>query len=480
MQNIGDNNVEIPSTFEGLKLEHLMDDLLVMVMQYLDVEDVFTCRLVSKRLESLALLPGVWRHRRLEAKDPWACPVLRLAPCLAKLVVHFPSTKRCHWLSASARCSVSELELTVDGDPADVALTIRSQAALGRLRRLCVYVKDGVQEKEAAALLVAVASTHSLERLRVQFLPKCGIPMSCFLRHALPSPSLKFFQCSLGANTDAFYNFILSRHAATLEEVLLEPCVYEAALTTASWSERRWTLLASITHLRYLRCPLFPGLEALAKCDSLSKVYLHLSPGSDARLESAVKFLRCTEKLRDLTLDYRTKDDSTLIAATSAATLVLVLSSSARSRATIESLTILGVQSTLPLPGALLEMLITALPRLPALRHLEVDRKAADLLRSITPATAPALRSLRVFIQEPSCRHSWVHRDPLLALLTTNPLLQLCVPLRDGGKLYCRGDSPCAVCALGCHRRLREERANLVKGKRKYFSWVLLPRDAHD
>lgn len=102
-------------------MEHLPDDVLAMVMQYVGVEDLLACRLVSKRIGGLALHPDAWRRRRLgfsSAADfdtnfddnRCLCPVLRLAPCVAVLARYLTHRQLiCRPEDTSMRCAAEEV-----------------------------------------------------------------------------------------------------------------------------------------------------------------------------------------------------------------------------------------------------------------------------------------------------------------------------------------------------------------------------------
>ncbi|XP_052127022.1 uncharacterized protein LOC113210611 [Frankliniella occidentalis] len=125
-------------------MDQLLDDVLVLVMTRLSVEDVFTCRLVCKRLAALALHPDVWRNRvfknlRMGRGKCLLCPVLRLAPSLRTLALRMCSYDTTPHRSREITCGVRKLRLSVD--PAGVELAvyfIRRFAALGRLRVICL------------------------------------------------------------------------------------------------------------------------------------------------------------------------------------------------------------------------------------------------------------------------------------------------------------------------------------------------------
>ncbi|XP_052126693.1 uncharacterized protein LOC113205841 isoform X3 [Frankliniella occidentalis] len=125
--------------------------------------------------------------------------------------------------------------------------------------------------------------------------------------------------------------------------------------------------------------------------------------------------------------------------------LVEALISSERSH--LERLALLEVKVVRPL--------LLALPSLPALRHLDLDAVEPNdvLLKSITPATAPALTLLEVVLLGFGlCPHAWLHRDAVKATLTANPKLHI--------QLWCNSDDKCVpqdceTCVVGCHQEVQ-------------------------
>ncbi|XP_026279857.1 uncharacterized protein LOC113207486 [Frankliniella occidentalis] len=419
-------------------MEQLPDDVLVMTLKYVAVNDVFTCRLVCKRLCSLALHRDVWRHRAIQDDDRCAGAVLRLAPCLDTLRV---TGDRSRLAAATTRCAVARLELTWshphsfrDAERAEYALIVRNQESLGRLRILVLRILDfgeqfGPFKQTSDILYRTVASCSGLKSLVVVFRPtKTTHPIV----YGLPSSSLTYFSCAVDDHSASFVNTILAGHAATLEGVRIDTDSDLRQTTTAN-------LLAAMPRLRSLQCDgLFCGLEVVAECKTLREVDIYLqrrTPTGDGNV--VAKFLRRASQLRRVRLDNIMKTVAeqwpVLVEAFEA------LASSGRSQ--LERLALSGFQELRPL--------IRALPSLPTLRHLGVGRDPDDvLLKSITPFTAPALKLLEITVAWDKCPHDWIHRDAVKAALTANPLLHI--------KLSCnavhRSVPPkCETCEEACH-----------------------------
>ncbi|XP_052125717.1 uncharacterized protein LOC113211805 isoform X2 [Frankliniella occidentalis] len=499
-------------------MELLPDDLLLKVMQYLDVPDLFACRLVCKRLGALAFDRDAWRHRKLETSFhdglfPWVaglhaprapampcvCPVLRLAPCLRELGLDLPP-QRCRLAYTSTRCAVEELRLSICmGHRPDsssgvssayqAAAVLSRQESLGRLRRLRFDLNPGT---DAPAFIATMASTPGLEELRVLEIcaPDWSNPvMGCTVLES----SLRLFQYTL-SNTvsEQFANFILSGHAATLEVVDLGKSPSEVTFKSTA------SLLAGVLNLRELTCCTIPGLEVLADCETLRVLNLvvgtkrqHKSAGA-----SAAKLLRGAKHLREVELQYKplaSKDSNVGV------DLVMALAQG-KSCGRVEKLSIVntldededdydfdldGVEKPLPQ----LKALICALPSLSGMRHLRIvaDMNPEKLLSAISPATAPSLEIVELPLPRLACAHAFIHGSEVKTVLAANPLLhiKLCNPI-----CYCK-QKECQPCKTPkCHKQLRDveygstlvlfshdpsDKCSRAHSPTKYNLWIHIP-----
>ncbi|XP_026291546.1 uncharacterized protein LOC113216059 [Frankliniella occidentalis] len=411
-----------------LTLEQLPDDVIVMVLQHLPVEDVLDCRLVCKRLCGLSLQRDVWRHLSLKDDNPHAGAVLHLAPCLDKLTV----TGRVPTLAVTTTsCAVSNLELE-DGeafDDAKYALAVLNQESLGRLKRLVLGIVSPKEMIKADLLFRTVAACAGLDSLSVFYEPPSTTHP---IVRGPPASSLTMFRCVVGGNSASFVNAILAGHAATLEEVEIDNADSDLKNTTLA------DLLAAMPRLHSLRCDsTLSGLEKVAECKTLTDVNIYLWRFR-GDLDRVAEFLRRANQLRRVHLQNSTVDSIGKYCTV----LVEALVSSRRSL--VERLALDAFDDVRPL--------LRALPSLPALRHLDLDGAEPDdeLLMSITPVTAPALRLLEIaLVGAGRCPHAWMHGAAVKATLTANPLLHI--------QLWCNAGhwyapQECEVCPEYCHR----------------------------
>ncbi|XP_052128021.1 uncharacterized protein LOC127750409 [Frankliniella occidentalis] len=414
-----------------LTLEQLPDDVLVLAMQFVSVEDVLSWRLVCKRLCDLALHRDVWRHRSLRDDEPCADAVLHLAPCLDKLKVTGPDPSLA---VTTTRCAVACLDLRKAGygpfNAAEYALAVRNQEHLGRLRRLVLGVEmNPLEEPTADVLFWTVASCSGLDRLEVLYAPPI---INQPVVHGPPSSSLKVFKCVACIETVSLVNTVLAGHAATLEEV-------EIYTDLDLWETTTADLLAAMPRLRSLRCDCsIGGLEKVAECKTLRDLDICLN-GCTGDVDNAAKLLRRANQLRHVLLDNAAWDDPIV-----ESWPVLAEALAWSGRFPLERLALKGFEEV-----ELLGPLIRALPSLPALRFLYLDTEPVDeLLKSISPAMAPALRLLRFPIRREKCPHAWIHRTALKTTLLANPLLHI----QLWGNIFHSRSQDCAMCVGDCDR----------------------------
>ncbi|XP_052128557.1 uncharacterized protein LOC127750576 [Frankliniella occidentalis] len=396
------------ATTSLVTLEQLPDDMIAKVMQHVAVRDVLACRRVSKRFCSVALHWDIWRHRTLSDDEPCAGAVLRLAPCLKTLIV----TGRVPTLAATTTgCAVAKLVLRSWSDQpvafnaAEYALAVRNQESLGRLRILALVLRYP-EKTEADVLYRTVAACSGLESLSVVIEPPLQTTQP--IVRGPPSSSLTYFRCDVTENSASFVNTILAGHAATLETVEIP----NSKLRRGTTAE----LIAAMPRLRRLQCDnRLVGLQAVGECKALRELHIHLHRDVGGASDRAAHVLLRVKQLQRVHLEsYATniaEEQSTVLA-----DALKALASSGQSRVDRLALEVLGD----------IQPLLRSLPSLPALRHLSVDVDPNDrLLKSITPATAPALRLLEIVAESGKCPHAWMHGAAVKAALKMNPLLHI-------------------------------------------------------
>ncbi|XP_052131856.1 uncharacterized protein LOC127751808 [Frankliniella occidentalis] len=442
-------------------MEHLPDDVLLMVMQFVDVPDLLACRLVCKRLGGLALHPDAWRHRHLSSGGG-VRQALRLAPCLRRIdvCVSTRSTTEMQCLFVATKCAVPELRIKLCPLFANavgvVALAIRNQEALGRLRRLLLvyattttvanqlnYVEAGPPPGPIRLLFATLASTSGLEWLR---LPggSYTVPIAVSLHRATQS-SPKVFSCMHVQETEPFVAFVLAAHAATLEEVELG--VGEDGVDMHATTAGR-LLAGGAPNLRALSCGLMPGLASVAaSAPSLRSVTLYVTPGTQDHVGEAETLLRSAEHLRTVTLHYKVPTGAAAVGHSLVAALTgRNWPSRVQSLSVIDEVQTCRSGRDADYPHV--QSLRAVLPSLPDLRHLKLNAVLDALARAVTPASAPALRTLTLLPvpgRRKVCGHAFLHDGAVRALVKNNPELELRIL---APRYYCRN---CQKCSLGCH-----------------------------
>ncbi|XP_052130565.1 uncharacterized protein LOC127751295 [Frankliniella occidentalis] len=394
-------------------MDLLPDDVILEVLQYLDVRDLLAFRRVCKRLGALVLAGRVWRHRELRLdgrppngslRVPPASPrergplhLLRVAPCLDHL--HICAAAGTLRALTTTKCAVASLTLEnnhLSFNAQVYAEVVGHQGALGRLRR--VHLIFSRSADVCGVLLDALTTLPRLESLTCSM----GCPSTRASTALVPrpsAPSLRKFSWPLTRGTEPFVQAVLAGHSATLEDV-------ELRLSYSGWTS--WTddtvapLLAALPKLHSLRLnyPNLPGLPAVAACRALRKLCVDSIMD---KYSTVVELLRRAKQLRDVRLQL---DWSGL-----GCEVLEALASPALERLELQS----GGNTEAP-------PLLRALTTLPALRHLVLRigdyftssltaAAARDLLQGITPATAPALRTLELKMGREPCPHAWVHED---------------------------------------------------------------------
>ncbi|XP_026288432.1 uncharacterized protein LOC113213540 [Frankliniella occidentalis] len=422
-------------------LELLSDVVLLMVLEHLRQDDLLACRLVSKRLGRLVLRHRVWRHRHLYLDDYRAGAVLRLAPILKSVTAAAHRTLPL----ITSTCAIKGLELRDEVghivNASNLALVIRVQESLGRLRHLVISFLNLVTGADALMRTLAVVS--DLESLRIV---GCVPSTTHRVVQASPSPSLKVFRCELTKDSESFVNTVLGAHAETLEDVGLCSGGY-FGVGYSGESDTTARLLATMPRLQKLECEALPGLQAVAVCAALHHVTVNVPSFKQRTIEWAAELLRAGP-MRSVCLNYDVFNYEV------GSKLIEALGE--RGGSPLEFLAIIKVPQVGPL--------LRALPSLPALRELQLletpQDDADELLRGLTPQVAPALRILGLTAsgiiisgltatarRRVECAHEWLHGDGVKAAVVNNPLLH--TELRNTSAC---GD--CEACMQGCHQEV--------------------------
>lgn len=446
-------------------MEHLPDDVLVAVMQYLGVQDLFACRLTCKRLAGLVLHRDVWRVKDISDSEGCVCPVLHLAPCLRKLSVCFPKT-RCRDAYTSTRCGVAELLISFrkKSGAMHAAAVICRQEALGRLKVISVSLHQ--ETANESVLLGTLASTSGLVALIVSSI---SLPTTAqaMMGITVSSPSLQGFAFDLQRNSEHFVNFILAGHASTLESVALTCSAGVAGLTSTA------PLLASLPNLRVLQSWHLIGMGAVAACEKLNELRIFVSSRreDEPAVEGAADLLRRAKHLKKVQLSYfppaRSAEDNGVA-------LVSVLAAG-RSRSHLESLCIENSllssnEHHFPQREALLHALpsLSALVRLKVLAVVDPD----ELLLAIRPNMVPALKDIGVRLPREKCAHAWIHGHTARAVLKVNPSIHVEL---DALTPVCSLQT-CQACVLGCHEVMKSRNPD----KYKLTSFTVFSHDPMD
>ncbi|XP_052121774.1 uncharacterized protein LOC113204630 isoform X2 [Frankliniella occidentalis] len=430
--------------------------------------------------------PTVWREKRLgrEENKKLACQVLRLAPCLDWMLVwhtQFMDPSDCCDHLYTTDCALRSMELhCYTSFAAQAALLIQRQAFLGRLRRLQIKLITR-ETAEDSILFRTMALTPGLESLAITAhhgvdsgVPRFRrYPLSVHVPSSIKSVSFRF------SGRESFVNFVLSKHAASLE----------TALFSESASDSTLQLLAGLSRLRELTCRIQPGLQVLAASETLQALTMLVERETEEATDpaDAVKLVRrAPRQLREFSLRWRYVSSSPHDHSADVAVELLRAAASGAARSRLERLSA-EFERCRECPHRstsmeqekreLFDALLAALPALPALRELRVHAIGSyeRLLRGLGAAAAPALRCLSVR----ACAHALLHDDDaalLAALLTARPSLHVRASCNHVGFEDKLPWSPtcgrCDACKLDCHPELRERGGVLLYPWRMEHSGV--------
>ncbi|XP_026274026.1 uncharacterized protein LOC113203507 [Frankliniella occidentalis] len=470
-------------------MDELRSDLLALVVSYLSLKDALACRLVCKRLAGLGQhYPEVWERRALSVEDgPTACPLLRLAPCARVLSTAVPATApRCHHgdLRTTA-CAARELSISMKRvrteDAAEAVQIIKRQEALGRLRavRLHFDVDDGASATEdaVASLFGTLSSTPGLEGVALSGnMGDLRMSRVTGVRGSI-KPSLKSFACHLAPGMLPFFKCMLAGHASTLEAVHFDTSSACSAAPAGSVAR----LLAGLPRLRKLSCPLVPGLDKLAECESLREVKLTVTRDGADNADNAAGAAQLigAEQLRSVHLCFLhggASSDDEYEDVDSDDSDIFGLFDEEPGEEVARNLTMGLVMGDSKVEELFLEIegeslqsvpvqLMLGLRYLPTLRRLRIKMcmfSVDEVLRGIFIFKLPSLQSLQIVLQDGiddgsssrCCFHWFLHHDTVKKVLLKNPWLH--VELQNA--IFCKdvvSEETCEYCEpLVCHQEL--------------------------
>ncbi|XP_034240658.1 uncharacterized protein LOC117644950 [Thrips palmi] len=408
------------------QLLSLPDDALLAVLAFLPSRELFSLRVLCRRLRDMCLHPDLWRRRALrdveyldgndyEQEVGLLRAVLRLVPCIGRLAGCVEDFAFMVSMVPTTSCVIAELAFTIYENEALATKILHTVHSLGGLKTLDVYLNLDLSTA-CTEVLNTICSLQGLRELKICFGDSETLLLGpCLGLEVEPSlTKLRYFEMissqRSGGGSDPFLISFLETHAATLEEVDLPGFIDEVVCS----------LLGKLPKLRSLACSPDPvALDFVRQSSQLRSVLFYTSELSSAALQALTE---------------------------------------SRSASLLEAV---GVSSLGFDPD--LMALAGCLPRFPVLRELSL--KAAptvDFLRALTPTSAPRLTKLSLRCDK-KCLQAWLHDIPIQDLLQRNPRLHLQVWKSYGcsEEYACRSSTRCD-CSF-CEKEKS-------RGRRSWFS----------
>ncbi|KAK3931854.1 S-phase kinase-associated protein 2 [Frankliniella fusca] len=400
---------------EEVNLDALPNELLLCIFEYLSEEELLRVRVVCRRWRDVALSDALWRSRELVLGmgrhfSPCWRLILARAPCVGKV-----------WFSArwalnrfdidDLQCAILKLDLRDieelgSEDMKRLSAMVSRQAILDGLRGLRLHVSPQDTTQDFTEMFKAIGKC-AVERLMVRLwdngLLRCS-PEALVPR--CPGTLKKLSYVAAGVWPDPWLQSLLQHHATSLEKVRL----FNPSLRFPC------SLLAECSNLRLLDCPLLPGMDSLLHCRQLKELRLEIgrNPGNklsfcsrstedgslsfSTLLQGAVLFSRAATHLQILRIGVLTDADPDAAMWSVRALRDIVAAIASSGQALLGTLSISSPRD--PQGGtAWLGDVLDLLPGLPHLEYLELftsDLPPASVLRALTPASAPALRAMRL------------------------------------------------------------------------------------
>lgn len=430
---------------------------MLAVLAYLTPRELFSCRLVCRRLRDLCLHPDLWRSVCL-SDGGVLLAALRRAPCLGSmslLDVEGPSfMNSVASVVSSMACVVAKVDLFISAQDSVALVTdiVQKVYSMGGLKDLTVFSMHDAQFPPSFwNMIYGFSGLRKLE-LRIGSYPLSSI--------SLPQKAVKssLTELTYGASVDLFIQVLLNTHAATLETVCL---VTGGRLPSLSSMQA--------PKLRSLTCHLNDDLkysQALSNLHTLRLIAFDDYPFPPRALD----FVRQSSQLRSVKL-------TSLKPSPTPTDLLLALAASPSAPA-LESLTLKCASDSLVAMAATLH-------RFPSLRsmtlscvksvtHVSPDARLADnFMRAVNPGSAPSLATLEMTPLQ-GCPHAWLHGPAVQDLLARNPRLHLRLDLGDGAN---QEHCDCHWCRWGCHGELRPGGLRLRRAYASHSTGPGCPKD---
>ncbi|XP_034244322.1 uncharacterized protein LOC117646987 [Thrips palmi] len=398
----------------------LPDDALVRVLALLPPRQLFSLRLMCRRLRDLCLHPNAWRSIRLRGYPKGLLKAtLRLAPCLHKIRLPSSNLQAAACAISNTKCVVTKLELAVqtEFEVAWATAIVLKFSALGGLRKISLELFPGAPDA-LPPLLRMVYSVQDLRVLYVWDYSDAELPPSVW-SDLEPRPSLTKLKYE-GAPF-SFLCLLLETHAATLEEIVL----FVDELPTSR--------LGMMPRLRSLACRPSDDLSQLKSLSSLETLELYVFSEENVCFPGAEEFLLQGPSLRSVSfVSY-----SSCRVPSSSLLWALAKSPSAP---VLERLSLCGVEDVL---------VAAAIPRFSSLQALTLELDAVpsdDFFRAVSPASTPHLATLELWPH--GCPHAMLHDPAVQDVLVKNAGLHLRLlhtpSLKD--------DCACRWCIWRCHQ----------------------------
>ncbi|XP_034243417.1 uncharacterized protein LOC117646514 [Thrips palmi] len=409
----------------------LPDDALLVVLAFLTPRELFACRTVCRRLRDICEHRDLWRKVHVWDDDAGVLlAALAVAPCLKGMHLSSPlAALDLASLVPGSTCVVDGLsfDLATENDVLLAIDVLLHLSSVGGVRELYIEWGGEPPVKTLTKLAEAICSLPGL--LYFDFHYPFEEPLQVTLRNldVEVMPTLKRLEI-IGDRMDPFAEYLLKKHADTLQEVR----VYFRDVPVS--------LLMVLPRLRSLACMSHKDLAQLSNLENLDSFELlydldEVPKEKDVFCPGTLKFLRRASHLKSVTMPLHSPANLSAL-------------SLSFSSAVVEALDLNCF------PGFYFEGLIDVLHQFPSLRTLSVDAEPPDdFLRTISPVSLPRLATLVVYPPKNPSIRAWLHEPAIQDLLIRNPDLHLFIHNRRSRGVY-------ACFCVWCSRGHRSSRAD--------------------